>query len=203
MAEVWRQDASLLLQLRENAEQYSGKRPRSAANGGLDWRAWLRVPCWRRDDSESVVCYALFAALFVADFSLLSLAFPVALFCYALLAQPPSRRFWQARHPSPVVEIPLMGDLADRSGDDHATHVPPDTISSLSLWTLMLPRMSGSVQRRPSTLGNDMAGASRLFKPSKGASMRKRHPVKVHFIGVPHSRLCETNHYIYVALRHR
>ena len=91
----------LCMQLRENAEQYSGLKPRSEANkgGGLNWRGWLGSLNWRRDDHESVVCYALFFAVFVADFSLLSLAFPLSLLCYALLAQPPSRRFWQ---------VPLM-----------------------------------------------------------------------------------------------
>ena len=86
------------MQLRENAEQYSGLKPRAEANGrggGLgDWRAWARLN-WRRDDRESDACYALFLAVFVADFSLAALAFPLALLGYALLAQPPSRRFWQ------------------------------------------------------------------------------------------------------------
>ncbi len=86
------------MQLRENAEQYSG-RPQSG-NGsawrGFDWRALLRIR-WRRDDKESIICYFLFMALFVADFSALALVFPVVLYCYALLAQPPARPFWQAR----------------------------------------------------------------------------------------------------------
>ena len=93
------------MQLRENAEQYSGLKPRSEANqgGGLKWRSCLGSLNWRRDDHESVVCYALYFAVFVADFSLLSLAFPLSLLCYALLAQPPSRRFWQAWFPHPSV----------------------------------------------------------------------------------------------------
>ncbi|CAL8464921.1 g4456 [Coccomyxa elongata] len=82
--------------LRENAEQYSG-RPLSgngSARRGFDWRALLRIR-WRRDDKESIICYFLFMALFVADFSALALVFPVVLYCYALLAQPPARPFWQ------------------------------------------------------------------------------------------------------------
>ncbi len=51
----------------------------------------------RRDDRESYACYALFGALFVADFSLLAAAFSAGLFCYALLAQRPARLYWQAR----------------------------------------------------------------------------------------------------------
>lgn len=53
---------------------------------------------WRRDDKESIVCYFLFMALYVSDFSGLALVFPVVLYCYALLAQPPARSFWQASH---------------------------------------------------------------------------------------------------------
>lgn len=62
----------------------------------FDWGVLLRIR-WRRDDKESIVCYVLFMALFVADFSALALVFPVVLYCYALLAQPPARPFWQAR----------------------------------------------------------------------------------------------------------
>ena len=49
----------------------------------------------RRDDKESYICYVLFIAAFVADFSVLALAFPLVLFCYGLLANPPPRKFWQ------------------------------------------------------------------------------------------------------------
>lgn len=81
-------------QLRENAEQYSGRPQSGGSRKGFDWRALLRIR-WRRDDKESIVCYFLFMALFVSDFSGLALVFPVVLYCYALLAQPPARTFWQ------------------------------------------------------------------------------------------------------------
>lgn len=67
-----------------------------AARKGLSWRALLRLK-WRHDDKESALCYVLFMALFVADFSVLAMAFPVVLYIYALLAQTPATRFWQAR----------------------------------------------------------------------------------------------------------
>jgi hypothetical protein len=81
-------------QLRENAEQYSGRPQSGGSRKGFDWRALLRIR-WRRDDKESIICYFLFMALFVSDFSGLALVFPVVLYCYALLAQPPARTFWQ------------------------------------------------------------------------------------------------------------
>jgi len=103
-------------QLRENVEQYTGpstahvtfgRRPRRPDRGagadagreaeaGRGWPGLLRGR-WRRDDRESLVCYALYAGVFVADMSLLALAFPAALYLYALLVNPPSPRFWQAR----------------------------------------------------------------------------------------------------------
>jgi len=106
----------LWLQLRENVEQYTGPstahvtfgpRPRRPKRGagedagceaeaGRGWPGLLRGR-WRRDDRESLVCDALYAGVFVADMSLLALAFPAALYLYALLVNPPSPRFWQAR----------------------------------------------------------------------------------------------------------
>ncbi len=106
----------VVLQLRENVEQYTGPstahvtfgpRPRRPGRGagegagheaeaGRGWPGLLRGR-WRRDDRESLVCYALYAGVFVADMSLLALAFPAALYLYALLVNPPSPRFWQAR----------------------------------------------------------------------------------------------------------
>ena len=103
-------------QLREKVEQYTGpstahvtfgRRPRRPDRGagadagreaeaGRGWPGLLRGR-WRRDDRESLVCYALYAGVFVADMSLLALAFPAALYLYALLVNPPSPRFWQAR----------------------------------------------------------------------------------------------------------
>lgn len=94
------------LQLRENAEQYSGEKPGGARSGGKaggqNWRGWLRAARLGQDDAESALCYALFMGLFVADFSALAAAFPAALLCYALLARPPHRRFWQARAGCPL-----------------------------------------------------------------------------------------------------
>jgi hypothetical protein len=44
---------------------------------------------------ESYVCYTLFVAVFVADFSLLTVIFPTSLFVYGLLAQATSCHFWE------------------------------------------------------------------------------------------------------------
>ena len=83
-------------QLRGNALQYVGDpdAPRPARRG-LNWRGLLSLK-WRKDDKESVLCYVLFMALFVADFSFLAMVFPIVLYAYALLAQTPATRFWQA-----------------------------------------------------------------------------------------------------------
>lgn len=68
------------------------------ARRGLNWRGLLSLK-WRKDDKESVLCYMLFMALFVADFSFLAMVFPIVLYAYALLAQTPATRFWQASPP--------------------------------------------------------------------------------------------------------
>ena len=67
--------------------------PRSGGKGP-NWRSLLSLK-WRQDDNESIVCYVLFMALFVADFSFLAMVFPIVLYVYALLAQAPATRFWQ------------------------------------------------------------------------------------------------------------
>ena len=89
------------MQLRGNALQYVGDpdAPRPARRG-LNWRGLLSLK-WRKDDKESVLCYVLFMALFVADFSFLAMVFPIVLYAYALLAQTPATRFWQASPPQP------------------------------------------------------------------------------------------------------
>ena len=86
----------LMLQLHANALQYVGdpEAPRTPWKG-LHWRELLR-PMWRQDDRESIFCYVLFMAVFVADYSVLAMVFPVVLYIYALLAQTPATRFWQA-----------------------------------------------------------------------------------------------------------
>ena len=61
------------------------------------WLGLLRGCLRRRDDKESLACYVLYAVVFVADMSILALVFPAALFLYALLVNPPARRFWQVR----------------------------------------------------------------------------------------------------------
>ena len=83
------------MQLRANALQYVGD-PEAARPmwRGLRWRSLLSLK-WRQDDNESVFCYVLFMALFVADFSFLAMVFPIVLYVYALLAQAPATRFWQ------------------------------------------------------------------------------------------------------------
>ena len=67
------------------------------SGGGAGWLGLLRGCLRRRDDRESVACYLLYAVLFVADMSVLALVFPAALYLYALLVNPPARRFWQVR----------------------------------------------------------------------------------------------------------
>ena len=87
------------MQLHANALQYVGdpEAPRTAWKG-LKWRELLR-PMWRQDDKESIFCYVLFMAVFVADYSVLAMVFPAVLYIYALLAQTPATRFWQASLP--------------------------------------------------------------------------------------------------------
>lgn len=50
---------------------------------------------WQHGDKESFICYVLYILLFVIDYSLLALVLPLSLFCYAQLAQHPSRLYWQ------------------------------------------------------------------------------------------------------------
>lgn len=57
--------------------------------------AWLQRR-WQHGDKESFICYVLYILLFVIDYSLLALVLPLSLFCYAQLAQHPSRLYWQA-----------------------------------------------------------------------------------------------------------
>ena len=71
--------------------------PPAPQKGLLAWLGGLSARL-ARADKESYICYALFVALFVTDFSLLALVLQVLLFCYALLAQPPARLFWQVRY---------------------------------------------------------------------------------------------------------
>ena len=89
-------DKLMVLQLHANALQYVGdpEAPRVAWKG-LNWRELLS-PMWRQDDKESIFCYVLFMAVFVADYSVLAMVFPAVLYVYALLAQTPATRFWQA-----------------------------------------------------------------------------------------------------------
>ena len=103
-------------QLRGNVEQYTGPstagvtfgpQPRTlspdsdddgddeGSGGGAGWLGLLRACLRRRNDKESLACYLLYAVLFVADMSVLALVFPAALYLYALLVNPPARRFWQ------------------------------------------------------------------------------------------------------------
>lgn len=51
----------------------------------------------RRVDRESVLCYFLMVAAFLADCSLLMLALPLSAFTYALVSVKPSKTYWQAR----------------------------------------------------------------------------------------------------------
>jgi hypothetical protein len=98
-------------QLMENARQYSGRSECDDPRKSFDWRSLLRIR-WRRDDKESIICYFLFMALFVADFSALSLVFPVVLYCYALLAQTPARHFWQVGRCHHIVISPMKAGLS-------------------------------------------------------------------------------------------
>ena len=67
------------------------------SGSGAGWLGLLRGCLRRRDDKESLACYLLYAMVFVADMSILALVFPAALYLYALLVNPPARRFWQVR----------------------------------------------------------------------------------------------------------
>ena len=58
------------------------------------WVTWLFN--WvQRVDQESYTCYVLFVLIFILDFSLLTMLFPVSLAAYALATQRPSRLYWQ------------------------------------------------------------------------------------------------------------
>ena len=87
-------DQDFCMQLRGNALQYVGNPETPRPARGLIWRSLLSLR-WRQDNQESVVCYVLFMALFVADFSFLAMVFPIVLYVYALLAQTPATCFWQ------------------------------------------------------------------------------------------------------------
>lgn len=57
---------------------------------------WGGVAGWAQHaDEESYTCYILFVLIFVVDFSLLTMLFPVSIAAYALATQKPSQRYWQ------------------------------------------------------------------------------------------------------------
>ena len=56
--------------------------------------SWL-LSWVQRADQESYTCYVLFVLIFILDFSLLTMLFPVSLAAYALATQRPSRLYWQ------------------------------------------------------------------------------------------------------------
>ena len=58
------------------------------------WFSWL-LSWVQRADQESYTCYVLFVLIFILDFSLLTMLFPVSLAAYALATQRPSRLYWQ------------------------------------------------------------------------------------------------------------
>lgn len=61
-------------------------------------RTWLSqlAAALRGSERQANVVYALFFTVFVADYSLLALAYPLSLLGYALLSQKPRRQYWQA-----------------------------------------------------------------------------------------------------------
>jgi hypothetical protein len=63
-------------------------------------RTWLSqlASALRGSGRQANVVYALFFAVFVADYSLLALAYPVSLLGYALLSQKPRRQYWQVSY---------------------------------------------------------------------------------------------------------
>lgn len=70
------------------------------AEAGVGTRRSSRIWHWLLKrvlymDRESYLAYVLFIVLFVADYSLLSLVFPVSTFFYALVSTRPSPHFWQ------------------------------------------------------------------------------------------------------------
>ena len=69
---------------------------RGQARNRPNW--WVWAAGWiQRADEESWLCYVLFVLLFILDFSLLTMLFPVSLAAYALATQKPSQRYWQVR----------------------------------------------------------------------------------------------------------
>ena len=58
------------------------------------WFSWL-LSWVQRADQESYTCYVLFVLIFILDFSLLTMLFPVSLAAYVLATQRPSRLYWQ------------------------------------------------------------------------------------------------------------
>lgn len=78
--------------------------PRSSAAGQgvpsrqpLQQQWWLRLRSWANFGNRlAYVCCAFFIAAFVLDMSLITLVYPLSLFCYALLVQHQPRAFWQA-----------------------------------------------------------------------------------------------------------
>ncbi len=97
--------------------------------GGGRSRSWLGrlAAAVRGEDREAYLVYVLFIAVFVADFSLLTLVYPASLLGYALLSQAPRRQYWEVR-------LRLM-----RRRSDHSCHVTSSTVSSAGTPLLAYP----------------------------------------------------------------
>lgn len=89
--------ASLVSPQRQGSQQPPRPQPRS-------WLSQLGAAL-RGDDRQAFVVYLLFFAVFVADFSLLTLAYPLSLLGYALLSQKPKRHYWLVSFRALKVEI--------------------------------------------------------------------------------------------------
>jgi hypothetical protein len=74
----------------DGQQQQARQRPRT-------WLSQLGAAL-RGSERQAHVVYALFFAVFVADYSLLALAYPLSLLAYALLSQRPRRQYWQVQH---------------------------------------------------------------------------------------------------------
>jgi len=77
----------------QDADNDRGKN-KSKSRQRPSWLSWLSS--WiQRADQESYTCYVLFVLIFILDFSLLTMLFPISLAAYALATQRPSRLYWQ------------------------------------------------------------------------------------------------------------
>lgn len=84
---------------------------------------WAGLSAWvQHADEESYTCYVLFILIFVLDFSLLTMLFPVSLAAYALATQKPSRHYWQVT-PSALFCAGCVSVFKKRLFEDFKTNI--------------------------------------------------------------------------------